>query len=345
MQSLRLVVGIDVSMDEFHVCAKNQTPDGKTTIKGSRKFSNDIVGFKLLLDWVAKRCKAETKVHYVMEATGVYFEDLAYHLWESNVLVSVVLANKVKHFAKSLNVKTKTDKVDSEVIAQYGIERTPVPWEPMSSDYRELRDLTRERLSLIKERTRTGNQLHALNHSKLRYAVVVKLKHEQIDFYNDAIERIENEIEKLVKENAELHRRVLNICTVKGLGLITVITVLCETNGFKLMENIPQTVSYAGLDIELKESGKYRGRSKISKKGNSRIRQALYMPAITACHHNQNISALYSRVNEKNPEVKRKGIVAAMRKLLIIIFVLWVKNEAYDPNYKWKMKSSGNAEG
>lgn len=46
----------------------------------------------------------------------------------------VVLANKIKHYAKSLNVKTKTDKVDASIIAGFGIERAMSKWEPMCAE-------------------------------------------------------------------------------------------------------------------------------------------------------------------------------------------------------------------
>jgi transposase len=93
-------------------------------------------------------------------------------------------------------------------------------------------------------------------------------------------------------------------------------------------------VSYAGLDVAVKESGKFKGRAKISKKGNARIRQCLFMPALSTTNYNRNIKALYERIVAKNPDIKRKGVVAAMRKLLILIFVLWRKNESCDPDYQ-----------
>jgi len=58
-------------------------------------------------------------------------------------------------------------------------------------------------------------------------------------------------------------------------------TTLGKTNGFVLMENTSQLVSYAGSDVMEDQSGKRAGKTKISKKGNSRIHRALYFPAIT----------------------------------------------------------------
>ncbi|MBY5960300.1 IS110 family transposase, partial [Membranicola marinus] len=70
------------------------------------------------------------------------------------------------------------------------------------------------------------------------------------------------------------------VATIKGVGRTTIITILCETNGFHMVRNIRQLVSYAGLDIVFNESGKFKGKTRISKRGNNRIRECLYMPAL-----------------------------------------------------------------
>ncbi|OAV67251.1 Transposase IS116/IS110/IS902 family protein [Bacteroidales bacterium Barb6XT] len=99
-----------------------------------------------------------------------------------------------------------------------------------------------------------------------------------------------------------------------------------------------QAASYAGLDTVLKEPGKFKGRTGISKKGNAAVRQCLFMPALSAANHNKNMQAFYARIVERNPQAKRKAIVACMRKLLTLVFVLWKKEEEYDENYLWGKK-------
>jgi transposase len=336
-----LVIGIDVSKDEFHVLAKEKTPNGNIKIKGSRSFTNDGKGFSEFALWVSKRRKEDSEVSYVMEATGTYYEDLAYYLYETGDKVCVVLANKIKHFSKSLNVKTKTDKVDASIIAEIGIQRELMAWKPMSVNYKQLRDLCREMLSLKKEKSRAMCQLHAMNYSHEKTESVLQIKNAQIEFYEQSICLIETEIKQIVNKDMELKPWVENIMKVKGLGLITIIVVLCETNGFETFNNIRQVVSYAGLDVVMKESGTFKGKTKISKKGNARIRQCLFMPALTATIFNDKIKDLYDRINEKNPGIKRKGIVAGMRKLLILIFVLWKKNEKYNSKHQWQSTDIG----
>ena len=331
MKELKSCVGIDVSKDSLEVCIK-QLKDERAIIKATRSFQNDYPGFEKFLSWTLSKVSNPI---FVMETTGVYHEDLTHFLYESDQKVSVVLANKMKHFAKSLNMKTKTDKADAQMIAQYGLERPLEWWKPMMPQMKNLRDLCRERLSLKKDLVRCKCQIHGLKHAHSTLSVVLQVKEQQISFLESNIQIIENEIIRLTNEDKEFSQRVKNIEAVKGLRLLTIVTVLCETNGFTQFNNIRQVVSYAGLDIAERQSGLFKGKTRISKKGNARIRECLYMPALSATSYNEPIKALYERVVERNPTIKRKGVIAAMRKLLILIFVLWKKNEAYNAQYQW----------
>jgi len=331
MKELKSSVGIDISKDSFEVCIK-QLVSERVVIKATHSFQNSFKGFDDFLKWTLRKVSSPI---FVMETTGVYHEDLTHFLYSNDQKVSVVLANKMKHFAKSLNIKTKTDKADAQMIAQYGLERQLEWWQPMMPQMKNLRDLCRERLSLKKDLVRSKCQVHALKHAHSTLDVVLQLKEQQIEFLEKNIQIIENEIIRITEQDMEFSQRVKNIETIKGLRLLTIVTVLCETNGFAQFNNIRQVVSYAGLDIAERQSGLFKGKTRISKKGNSRIRECLYMPALSATSYNEHIKALYQRVIERNPTIKRKGVIAGMRKLLVLIFVLWKKNEAYNLEYNW----------
>jgi transposase len=333
MKEFTFCIGIDISKDEFHVCCK-QSVDEQIVIKGTHNFENSHIGFTEFLSWsLIKTKNAET--FYVMEATGIYHEELTHFLYSNGKTVSVVLANKIKHFAKSLNIKTKTDKADASMIAHYGLERYQEPWKPMMPQMKSLRDLCRERLSLKQNIVSLKCQLHALRHAHGTLEFVLQMKQKQVEFMEIDIQAVEQEIKRITMEDKDFYKRVKKVETIKGLQLITIVTILSETNGFIQFNNIRQVVSYVGLDVAERQSGLFKGKTRISKKGNSRIRQCLYMPALSATCYNDNIKALYQRIVERNPTIKRKGVVAGMRKLLILTFVLWKKNEEYNPNYHW----------
>jgi len=338
---MRTVVGIDISSASFYCCFTNKFADGTTKIAATRSFNNTESGYKQLMEWVAKHHQQQQPVLFVMEATGVYYEKLAYYLYEEQQQVWVVLANKMKSYFKSLHIKTKTDQVDAKLIAAYGLEREPVLWEPMASEYKLLRDYCRELLALKKDRQRAKSQLHAMKAAHSKHRQIIELKQSQIAFYESSLEVIEQQLKQLVSQDTTLKEKIAQLESIPGIGFETALILACETNGFKLFHNIRQVVSYAGLDVSHHESGSFKGRSHISKKGNARIRQALYMPALSALRFNEPISRLYERVCEKNPTLKQKGVVAAMRKLLAMAYVVWKKDEKYDKKYEWKPNNSG----
>ncbi|KAA6344825.1 hypothetical protein EZS27_007577 [termite gut metagenome] len=180
----KVVVGIDISKDDIHACLKESVGDAGSRIRGTHKFPNSHIGFTELQYWVSKRSHGADSVCYVMEATGSYYENLAYFLYENHLKVSVVLANKIKYYAKSQNLKTKTDKVDACLIADFGLSQKPALCQPMSCDYRQLRDLCRERISLQQARSRAKCQLDAMHHSHDKLASILRIKEEQIALYD-----------------------------------------------------------------------------------------------------------------------------------------------------------------
>ncbi len=334
---LKQVVGIDIGKDNFYVCYKVQLINGQIVIKGTKSFANSLSGIKDFFQWTEKRNKISvSKPLFVMEATGVYYEELAYFLYEKGQSLSVQLAQKIKYFAKSCNLKTKTDKVDAKMIAEFGLEKNLSGtdlWTPPSKEFKIIRDLAREHTSLKHAQTSVKSQLHALKHAHDSYENVLKLKQGQISFFEEQIKIVEKDIYELVKTDKELFGKIQKIETIKGLRFMTIIKVITETNGFLLFKSIRQLVSYAGLDVIEKESGKYKGKTKISKKGNARIRSALYMPAVTAARCNNALKVFYERINEGRV-MKKQGLIAVMRKLLILIYTLWKKDEEYIENYQ-----------
>lgn len=276
-----------------------------------------------------------------MEATGVYYEGIAYYLVEQGFQVHVVLPNQAKKYGQSLGAKSKTDAIDARILAQMGLERNLMKWEPSSPHFRVLKNLTRERESLIGERTAALNRLHAYSHQGHPPQDCIDRTTRLVAFYEDQIAEIETQIDKIVKSDQALKKRISYVESIKGVGFLTAVIVIAETNGFATFTNIKQVVSFAGLDIKIRESGKWIGKSRISKCGNRHIRKALYMPALTKITHDPNTKLFYERL------VERKGIkmvagVAVQRKLLALIYTLWKKQEMFDSSFF--QKTSGNVE-
>lgn len=342
MESIsKQVCGIDMASKKFDVCFKEERSDGKRVVTGTKTFTNDIAGFKNYLLWANKRRKTDSLVH-IMEATGVYHENLCYFLYENEERVSVQLAQKAKYFIKSLNIKTKTDKVDAASLAEMGLSRNLDLWEPISSGFKEIRDLCRTLVRLKKQKNVTNSQIHASKAAHNNHQASIAILEELLDKQDQLIHRCEEEIFKLVAQDEELTQRIDKITAIKGIRQITVVKLLAETDGFRNVNSIRSLVSYAGLDAVQNESGQHKGKTRISKKGNSYLRTALYMPAMSAVRYDPRSKRTYERLNKRLPK-KRQSLIAVMRKLLITVYTLWKNGEEYDPNHQWKKEKRGQS--
>lgn len=340
--NLKYSVGIDISQKTFHVCISVIDSEQRVTIKGSREFENRALEFEHFLEWVKRHQKEDLPLSYVMEATGVYHENLCHFLYKAGVSVSVVVPTMSKRYAQSLGTDNKTDKVDAKVLSRMGAERALDLWQPFSPSILSLRGLCRHHESLQQTKSAMNNQLHALSSGAYEYELQKGNLLALLELIEKQLEEVNKAIEKSVKEDALLNNKWEKCKGIHGIGLLSFATIIAETNGFSLFYNERQLVSYAGYDIINNQSGNHTGKTKISKKGNKHLRRILYMPALSAVKAEDSVFAhLYHRVFERT-KIKMKGYVAVQRKLLTTIFHLCKKDVAYDSLYY--QKTSGNPE-
>jgi transposase len=331
---LKYSVGIDISQKDFSACISGIDSEQKVKIKATRKFANTGQGFQDLLVWVDKHRSEAIAVVFMLEATGVYYENLAWYLFDRERVVIVVVPSKAKKYFQSLGQKSKNDKIDSQALARMGAEQNHRPWQPISKSLYELRGLTRQNESLQNLKTQISNQIHALEHSHFEQKFVRKQLEKTLELLKKQIEAVQSQIEKTIEADSELAQKVANIAVIKGVGVLTIATILAETNGFASIEEAGQLVSYAGYDVIENQSGNFVGKTRISKKGNGHIRRALYLPALSVVRYKQKpFVQLYERVYERT-KIKMKGYVAVQKKLLVLIYTLWKKNEKYQADYQ-----------
>jgi len=273
--------GIDISKFDFSVCLIRHSNSGENYTSKIVSFQNTKLGFNQFLRWSRKHGEPISKTLFMMEATGVYYESLAHHLHRLKRKVCVILSNKVKYYAKSLNVKTKTDAVDARIIAQLGIEREHRLWSPPTETLKALRDLTRLYTGLKRERTVFLNRKESFEAAESVNSFILKSNKKIISELDKHIDKCEQEINKAIAREAWLAKKVEKLLTIKGVGLITIAIIIAETQGFALINNRKQLASYAGYDVVQKESGNsVKGKTRISKKGNSRLRACLHFKTV-----------------------------------------------------------------
>jgi transposase len=298
-----------------------------------KTFPNILKGFASLVEWVDKLKDISRPVRFVMEATGVYHESLAYFLDAQSLEVSIVLPNKIANYLKTLEVKTVTDKTAAETICRFGLERKLELWKRPEKAFKTMKQLTRERDQIVEERTIAKNQLHAEQSEAEPHSRSIERTKQRILFLDTQEKEIKQELLQLIKKDEAAKELIPLLCSIPGVGLLTAITVLAETNRFELIRNKRQLTSYAGLDVKEKESGtSIKGQPKISKRGNKYLRKAMHLPALTAIRHDDRFKAIFARLVAKHG-VKMKAVVAVQRKLLEMIFTMYRTKVPYNKDY------------
>lgn len=336
--NLKYSVGLDIASKKIDICMSVIDNSQKVTVVSSKSFLNTVNGFKDMEQWIVKNHKEkEIQLVLCMEATGVYHENCALYFSERKYKTSIILPNKAKHYLISLGLKSKNDKIDARGLSKMGAEQCLELWQPMGKFFYELRQYTRQYQNLQEQKTVFNNQLHALGHAMFISKKMIAQQKNTIKLFDKQLKELDKLIKNHIDSDAIIKQKVSNICKIKGIGLLTAATILAETNGFELFKNYKQLVSYAGFDVVERESGTSTGKTRISKKGNGHIRRALFMPAFVAVKYNEKPAIdLYNRTIEKHG-IKMKSYVAVQKKLLVLIYHIWKKNQEYDPNYIQKV--------
>lgn len=315
-------LGIDVSKETLDIGLL--FPDQRSL---TGRFTNDLPGLKKLERW-AKR-KGATDFSVCLEATGRYSDQSAEYFFGQGYRTHVVNPARTKAYRNSLQIRDKTDKIDGQVIAQFGASQTLALWKPSTNHQREIKEISRHLDALKKDRARVKNRLKA----GIRSELIVHTLMQQLEFFNSQIKELEKQLTKLTETDSSTAQDFKVLCSIIGFGALTAASVIAETEGFKHFEHADQVVAHAGLSPTKYQSGTSVSRkTHISKAGNKRLRTLLYMPALSAIQHNPAIREMAERLEAKG-KPKKVIICAAMRKLLVIAFTLVKKGELFDPNY------------
>jgi transposase len=315
------ILGIDVSKLKFNVCLVR--PDGKLR---HRVFANNTSGFTQLSEWLKEQHVAQ--LHACLEATGTYSEALALDLSDSGHQVSLVNPAAIRAYAGAQLSRTKTDKVDAELIAHFCLTQKPPLWTPAAPQVRELQALVRRLDALIEMHTMEVNRLSSgVSTSEVRDSIESLISH-----LEEQIKRTEKLIGKHIKNHPQLRADHDLLLSIPGLGEATVARLMSEIN-FHQYESAREVAAFTGLVPRLRESGKsVRGRPRLSKMGTPRIRRSLYFPAVTALRCNPVIRAWASGLRERG-KCEMQIIGAVMRKLIHLAFGVLKSGKPYDPLY------------
>ena len=313
-------LGIDISKQKFDVALLHGEKKCKHKV-----FANTPEGFSQLLLWLttALGLASFSELLCVMEATGTYGFALLEFLHAKGVPVSQVNPAAIKAFGCSYLSRTKNDRVDAKLIAQFARERKPPLWQPLPASIQALQSHLR-RLEQLQE-------IWQMEHNRLEVApVTVKASIQKtLTFIETEIKALKNEVATLINDDPDFKQRSEWLRSIPGVGP-TLTPYLLELFGeHHDFESPKQVVAFTGLAPHHHQSGKREGPC-LSKIGDSRYRKILYFPAIVAKQCNPVIQAFCECLAAKG--MKTKAIIcAAMRKLLHIAFGVLKSGRPFDP--------------
>lgn len=313
-------LGIDISKASFHVeLSLNEK-------LRHRKFTNRKEGFGELGAWLSKH--KIKQVHACLEATGVYSEELAAYLYQQGHTVSIVNPFQIKAFGQSELLRNKDDRPDAGLIRRFCEKQQPPAWTPPPAHLRELQALTRHLENLLETRQQQLNRLEGLKPKG-----VVKSLRKLVAYLDAEIARTEKQIEDHIDSHPDLQQQCQLLESIPGIGKRTAAKLLAEIEDISHYKSARQVAAYAGLTPKNNRSGTMRGKTRLSKTGNARVRKALFLPAMVAKQYNPIVRNFCQRL-ARNGKNKMEVIGAAMRKLLHIAFGVLKSGKIFDPNHE-----------
>jgi transposase len=293
------VVGIDISKDKLDI--------GIIPTSENWSIPNEVDGLAEL----ACRLSDLSPKLVVMEATGGLERPVRAVLEQAGLPCAVVNPRQVRDFAKSKNILAKTDSLDAFVLADFGEKMEPKARPGKDKDTQELEAIVTRRRQLIRMLTAEKNRLQQEASAKIRTNI-----QEHISWIQKCLKDLEKDMRKRIKQIPEWRERAKIICSVPGIGPVTMSTLLALFPELGKLSR-KQIAALAGLAPFNRDSGKYRGQRRIWG-GRAPVRSVLYMAALSAIRWNRVIKSFHTRLIEagKKPKV---AITACMRKLLVIL--------------------------
>lgn len=325
MDVLRDVLGIDVSKAKLDVAL---LVNGKVRAK---VVPNNSEGHQTLLEWLRKSKADLFTLHVCMEATGVYHEAVATTLHAAGFKVSVVNPACIKGFGHSENIRNKNDEIDAGLIARYCLVMAPDPWTPPPIEQRQLRAWTLRVAALKDIRQQEANRLEAHQVSDMKD--VAKHVMEHIVWLDTEIKKLEHEIDDHIDRHPGLKQDAELIASIPGIGTTTVARVLGHLGDIRRFATAKAFAAFLGVTPKQRTSGSsVRGRTMVSKTGNSSLRAALFMPSMVARRHNPILRQFAERLLATGM-AKRAVIGAVMHKLTHLIYGVIKTGKPFDANY------------
>jgi len=307
-------IGIDISKSTIDVY------DGKK----SYKFENSEIGFKQVVS-LSKEIK-DTVI--IFEPTGIYSYALTNFCSTHKIKVVMVGPKESREYARSLRVRSKTDKIDAKVLYKYQsqVESDMVKVPVVNHQAIKIQEMLNIYEGILSAKQKFKNQIEST--SKEHKDLICTLKG-MIDNLDKEAQKLFNEIEQLLLKDEKIKAKYDAISTIPSIGKKSALYIIAFFLKYPLA-NAKQITALIGLDPVKKDSGMFKGKQRISKHGGEQLRNLLYLPTLSAIQHNDRIKAFYEGLTSR-AKTKKLAVIASMRKLILMAFSIFKSEEKYQP--------------
>ncbi|CAA6799416.1 MAG: Unknown protein [uncultured Sulfurovum sp.] len=311
---MKKYIGIDISKSSIDVY------DGKK----SYKFDNNEVGFNSVVSLV----EAIKETIFIFEPTGVYSYALTEFCSKKNISVVMVGPKESRDFARSLKVRSKTDKIDAKVLYKYQshVEANMVKIPKINHHAIKAQQMLNVYEAIQASKQRFKNQLEST--SKTDKGLLRTLNRLINDLDIEAT-KLFNKIEILLLQDTETKKSYDAISTIPSIAQKSALYLTAFFLKYP-SANAKQMTALIGLDPVMKDSGLFRGKQRISKHGGEQLRNLLYLPTLCAIQHNRLIKVFYTNLTSR-AKTKKLAVIAAMRKLILMAFSIFKSKESFNP--------------
>ena len=321
-------LGMDVAKAKLDCCLLLDESAGRRKTKVVNNTKSGIVD---LLAWITKQNVSPEELHLVMEATGIYHEQAALALADVGITVSIINPAQIKDFGRGLAVRTKTDGVDSFVLARYGALLKPAAWQPPPPEARMLQALLARREAIAQDLQRERNRQEKADATDTPERIRQSLAG-SIEFLVKQLAELQQDIDRHIDQHPNLKDDMALLQSIPAVGPQVGGNLLSVMHGHDF-GSAEQLAAYLGLvPVERQSGSSVRGHAKLSKAGPARIRAVLYMAAVVATRCNPHVKAVYDRLLARGKS-KMSALGAAMRKLVHLCFGVLKTRQPYQANY------------
>ena len=305
-------IGIDVSKATLDVY------DGHK----SHKVRNDLSGFKAIMQLASQK----EELCLIFEPTGIYAHDLILHCQRHHIKAIIVGSKEARDYARSIKQRSKTDKIDAKVLYRY---HTQIEEEEITVPFLDthMRAIAQKRNVYEKYQKMIHQLKNLIEATDTTDTILLASLKKQITSLEKSSQKLLEAIEGLLVANEEHKAAIAHLQTIPGIAKKSALVILMEILRYPKARS-HEFVALMGLDPVLKDSGIFRGKSRISKQGGRYLRGKLYMSTVVAIQHNDRLKVFYERLVQ-NGKPKKLALIAAMRKLLRIAFAMVKNKEPY----------------